>query len=196
MLFKKLLTPCYRASIRNLHMNNQLLKVEQNDGIKFITMIDNKTRNCLSLQMMDNLINEIEKDKDEKSLRAIVLSASGSVFSAGHNLKELSPDKEYKSHYEVFNKCHELIRSLMESPLPIIAKVDGLAAGNVLINFNLHLTSSRNIISFIIKLLDYNLRLLVTSQYVVIKVISQRQEHLLEFSVQHLELQFHVSFQE
>lgn len=38
---------------------------------------------------MNNLIEAINKNKDNISLRAIVLAAKGNVFSAGHNLKEL-----------------------------------------------------------------------------------------------------------
>lgn len=39
--------------------------------------------------MMQNLLENIEKDKYDKNLRVIVLTAEGPVFSAGHNLKEL-----------------------------------------------------------------------------------------------------------
>lgn len=39
--------------------------------------------------MMNHLIEAINVNKDDISLRAIVLSAKGNVFSAGHNLKEL-----------------------------------------------------------------------------------------------------------
>ena len=39
--------------------------------------------------MMKYLIEAINTNKDDTSLRAIVLSAKGNVFSAGHNLKEL-----------------------------------------------------------------------------------------------------------
>lgn len=80
--------------------------------------------------MMESLIGEIKKNDDDKSLRAIVISSTGPVFSAGHNLKELSPEKGYENQKSVFNKCNELISSVITSPLPIISKVDGLAAGN------------------------------------------------------------------
>lgn len=39
--------------------------------------------------MMNYLVEAINKNKDDIALRAIVLSAKGNVFSAGHNLKEL-----------------------------------------------------------------------------------------------------------
>lgn len=79
--------------------------------------------------MMENLIAEIKRNEDDKSLRVIVLSSSGSVFSAGHNLKELSYDKGYESHRQIFLTCHELINTIIQSPCPVIAKIDGLAAG-------------------------------------------------------------------
>lgn len=39
--------------------------------------------------MMENLIEAINANKNDTTLRAIVLAATGNVFSAGHNLKEL-----------------------------------------------------------------------------------------------------------
>lgn len=39
--------------------------------------------------MMQELIEHLDKDIDNNQLRVIVLTAMGSIFSAGHNLKEL-----------------------------------------------------------------------------------------------------------
>lgn len=126
-MFKRTLLPAFRhVQLRHSH---NLLAVTEADGVRSITMVDNKTRNCLSMAMMDNLIQEIKRNDNDKSLRVIVLSSTGPVFSAGHNLKELSSDKGYEGQKDVFNKCHELIRSIIESPLPIVSKIDGLAAG-------------------------------------------------------------------
>lgn len=126
-MFKRLALPSLRF-IQTRYVSN-LLAVTETDGIRNITMVDGKTRNCLSMAMMENLIHEIKRDENDKSLRVIVLSSTGPVFSAGHNLKELSPDKGYESQKKVFNKCHELITSITTSPLPVISKIDGLAAG-------------------------------------------------------------------
>lgn len=116
--------------------SNSTLEVKEVEGVRYITMIDNKTRNCLSNQMMDNLINAIQTNENDVELRAIVLASSGpAVFSAGHNLKELSPDHSYESHHDTFKKCHEMIKTVIQSPLPVIAKVDGLAAGNITLKF-------------------------------------------------------------
>lgn len=126
-MFKRVLTPLLR-NLQVRHASN-LLSVTEADGIRNITMIDGKTRNCLSLAMMEDLTQAIKKNEDDKSLRLIVVSSTGPVFSAGHNLKELSSDKGYENQKSVFSKCNELISSVTNSPLPIISKVDGLAAG-------------------------------------------------------------------
>jgi enoyl-CoA hydratase/carnithine racemase len=106
-----------------------LLSVSDDDGIRSITLDDHKTRNSLSISMMNQLIDEIKRDENDKNLRIIVLQSTGLVFSAGHNLKELAPEKSYEDQKSVFDKCHELINTIIQSPVPIIAKVDGLAAG-------------------------------------------------------------------
>lgn len=105
------------------------LSVTESNGIRNIKLQDHKTRNSLSLKMMDDLINAIKNKGDDKSLRVIVLSADGSIFSAGHNLKELSTDKGYDNQKQVFDKCHDLMKTIIQSEVPIISKVDGLAAG-------------------------------------------------------------------
>ncbi|VVD01213.1 unnamed protein product [Leptidea sinapis] len=78
--------------------------------------------------MMKNLIEAINMDKNNISLRAIVLTAVGNVFSAGHNLKELQRSSGIENHKLIFNTATELMRSIIESPVPVIAKVNGFAA--------------------------------------------------------------------
>lgn len=46
-------------------------------------------RNSLSLEMMDEILENLTKNQNDSNLRCVVLSGKGSVFSAGHNLKEL-----------------------------------------------------------------------------------------------------------
>ncbi|XP_025829872.1 enoyl-CoA hydratase domain-containing protein 3, mitochondrial isoform X2 [Agrilus planipennis] len=78
--------------------------------------------------MMETLIKEITADQDFSNLRAIVISAEGPVFSAGHNLKELKSELGKAQYEKVFSLATKLMLSIINSPVPIIAKVDGLAA--------------------------------------------------------------------
>ncbi|XP_013148256.1 PREDICTED: enoyl-CoA hydratase domain-containing protein 3, mitochondrial isoform X2 [Papilio polytes] len=77
--------------------------------------------------MMSYLIQAINANNEDTSLRAIVLSAKGNVFSAGHNLKELQITDGKEQHKLVFKKAVELMNSIIDSPVPIIAKVNGFA---------------------------------------------------------------------
>ena len=47
------------------------------------------TRNSLSASMLDELKQNLSDASMKKDVQVIILSASGPVFSAGHNLKEL-----------------------------------------------------------------------------------------------------------
>ncbi|XP_032518849.2 enoyl-CoA hydratase domain-containing protein 3, mitochondrial isoform X2 [Danaus plexippus] len=77
------------SSILTRHMHNQYVLMQENNGTREITLNHEKTKNSLSLDMMNSLIEALNLNKGDTSLRAIVLSAKGNVFSAGHNLKEL-----------------------------------------------------------------------------------------------------------
>ncbi|KAG7312186.1 hypothetical protein JYU34_001654 [Plutella xylostella] len=110
------------------HNHTQYLSVNNVDGTREITLNNDKTRNSLSLDMMSYLVEEINRDKDNDSLRAIVLTAKGHVFSAGHNLKELQASSGVEQHKVIFDKATELMMSIVRSPVPVIAKVNGVVA--------------------------------------------------------------------
>lgn len=78
---------------------------------------------------MDTLLENITKNQNDPALRVILLSSTpGKVFSAGHNLKELTEERGSKQHKLVFSRCAELMLAIQKSPVPVIAKIDGLAA--------------------------------------------------------------------
>uniref|UniRef100_A0A182PUJ4 Enoyl-CoA hydratase domain-containing protein 3, mitochondrial n=1 Tax=Anopheles epiroticus TaxID=199890 RepID=A0A182PUJ4_9DIPT len=98
------------------------------DGVGTILLDNEKTRNSLSLEMMNSIEKNIVENQHDAELRCIVLAAQGRVFSAGHNLKELTTEHGSEYHKKVFHKCSELINAIHSAPVPVIAKVDGLAA--------------------------------------------------------------------
>ena len=75
---------------RILLAEKKYLEMKQNNGVRTITLSDPSSRNSLSLAMLKSLVINIKKDENNIDLRSIVIrSVPGSVFSAGHNLKEL-----------------------------------------------------------------------------------------------------------
>ncbi|KAH8297059.1 hypothetical protein KR044_004308, partial [Drosophila immigrans] len=96
-------------------------------GVREITLCHQSTRNSLSMAMMNALHKDLVKDCNDTELRCIVLSAEGKVWSAGHNLKELQGnDSTYCN--KVFQKITDIILDIQKIPVPVIAKVNGMAA--------------------------------------------------------------------
>ncbi|XP_012531066.1 enoyl-CoA hydratase domain-containing protein 3, mitochondrial isoform X2 [Monomorium pharaonis] len=113
---------------RTLSTEKKYVKTTEKNGVRTISLCDSSSRNSLSLEMLKTLVTEVKKDENNKDLRSIVLTSEpGKVFSAGHNLKELM-GANAESHKDVFEICSELMRAISQSPVPVIAAVDGLAA--------------------------------------------------------------------
>ncbi|XP_043274420.1 enoyl-CoA hydratase domain-containing protein 3, mitochondrial [Venturia canescens] len=105
------------------------VETTEDNGVKTIKLCHASTRNSLSLEMMKIILWNITRDEDRGSLRSIVITADpGKVFSAGHNLKELTSEQGGQYHRDVFATATELMKAIANSPVPIIAAVDGLAA--------------------------------------------------------------------
>lgn len=105
--------------------------VKESNGIREITLNEPKTRNSLSMAMMESILTAVKANWPDKNLRCIILQANGNVWSAGHNLKELQPSSKMlgnNQQKEIFDKLTEIIRSIHQAPVPVIAKVNGLAA--------------------------------------------------------------------
>ena len=72
-------------------MNDNLVKSKQINRVLHLTLNDQDHQNTLS----DEMINELNKKfKDSISrqshIKVIILSSTGKVFCAGHNLKDLN----------------------------------------------------------------------------------------------------------
>lgn len=112
--------------------NQSFCQIQEYDGVREIILNDPKTRNSLSLKMMDDILNELTKTWHDTNLRCIILSSMGPVWSAGHDLKELAPECGSKQHTAIFEKLTQIIYTIRKAPVPIIAKVNGIvAAGGV-----------------------------------------------------------------
>ena len=65
-------------------------------------------------------------------VRVIVIAAAGKLFSAGHDLKEMTAHRTDADRGEAFFErtfalCSRLMQSIVEHPKPVIAEVDGIA---------------------------------------------------------------------
>jgi len=95
-------------------------------------MDDQNTRNALSGDMMTSLIEELTKAASSDLIRVIVIASNGPVFSAGHNLKEMTEYRNQNDSGEeyferLFETCSSLMKLIVACPKPVIAEVSGIA---------------------------------------------------------------------
>ncbi|CAL4205431.1 unnamed protein product [Meganyctiphanes norvegica] len=122
---KTLLIPRITYGLRLYSTPSQLL-INEEQGIRTITLNNLKTRNALSLEMLTELEEALTRPSVD--LRCIILCAAGKVFSAGHNLKELTSADGRSHHQIVFDNCSSMMLKIQQLPVPVIAKVNGIAA--------------------------------------------------------------------
>lgn len=84
-------------------------------------------RNALSLSLIDQLGQSLDRALDDDSVRAVVLAGRGPAFCAGADLDTASEIGE--AGKEGRNPFASLLRRLMTSPKPVIAAIHGPAFG-------------------------------------------------------------------
>lgn len=102
-------------------------------GVVRLTLNDDATRNSLSTGMMSALQVSLDECNADLDVAAIVIAATGKVFSSGHNLKELTgrrsdADKGQAYFASVFGQCAKLMTAVSHHRCAVIAEVDGLAS--------------------------------------------------------------------
>jgi enoyl-CoA hydratase/carnithine racemase len=102
------------------------------DSILKITLNNPSQQNTLSYQFINDLKKIFENADNNDEVKVIILSSSGKVFSAGHNLKEIKSHREDKDqglHFftTLINSCSDLMLKIINNSKPVIAEVKGIA---------------------------------------------------------------------
>jgi len=108
-------------------LSTPLTVVEDIGGIRNITLNNPKKRNALSLALLTELHQLLTEASESRTVKVVVIGHEGPVFSSGHDLKELTRQRGTEFHKEVFDMCSEVMKLVQDVPMPVIAKVNGLA---------------------------------------------------------------------
>ncbi|GAB5897967.1 enoyl-CoA hydratase [Mycolicibacterium mageritense] len=105
-----------------------LLLHERDDrGVVTLTLNRPQAFNALSEDMLTALGDTISALAQDDSVRAVVLGASGKAFCAGHDLKEMRAEPSLEYYQRLFAQCTAVMLSIQRLPVPVIARVHGLA---------------------------------------------------------------------
>lgn len=101
-------------------------------GILRLTLNDHGRRNALSEAMLEKLGAAFAEAGADPSVRVIILAANGPAFSAGHDLKEMTaerdaPDRGKAYFTRVMSQCSGVMQAIVNCPKPVIAEVTGIA---------------------------------------------------------------------
>ena len=113
-------------------MSNHLVKVAINKKILNLTLNDPEHQNTLSEDMIAELDKNLQDAAKDNSVKVIILSSTGPVFCAGHNLKDLNSKRsdidKGKGYFEkIFKSCSNLMINIIKNPKPVIASINGIA---------------------------------------------------------------------
>ncbi|SDP21738.1 2-(1,2-epoxy-1,2-dihydrophenyl)acetyl-CoA isomerase [Actinopolyspora xinjiangensis] len=110
----------------------EVLLTENIDGVRRITLNRPDSYNSLTVELKERLIEAFRGAAADDSVRAVVVTGSGKAFCAGQDLKEHisqldsgddTPMRTVEEHY------NPLIRAVTTLPKPVIAAINGVAAG-------------------------------------------------------------------
>jgi enoyl-CoA hydratase/carnithine racemase len=109
-----------------------LLREDTPEGVTVLTLNRPAARNSLSLQMLETLETALAGIGEDARVRCLVLAANGPVFSAGHDLKEITahradPDGGRGFYDRAMQTCARVMQAVTALPQPVIAAVQGVA---------------------------------------------------------------------
>jgi len=88
--------------------------------------------NALSDEMLAALQEQIDALREDRTVRAVILSGAGKAFCAGHDLKQMQQGRQNedggKAYFaDLFARCTRVMTGLQSLPQPVIAQVHGIA---------------------------------------------------------------------
>ena len=96
-------------------------------GVVTLTLNRPQAFNALSEAMLGALQQALDGVAADDEARVVVLAAAGKAFCAGHDLKEMRADPSLAYYQRLFAQCAEMMLSVQRLPVPVIARVQGIA---------------------------------------------------------------------
>jgi enoyl-CoA hydratase/carnithine racemase len=96
-------------------------------GVVTLTLNRPARYNALSGALLDALGAELAALAADPDARVVVIAGAGRAFCAGHDLSELMAANDAELVREIFERCSRVMLAMQRLPLPVIAKVQGIA---------------------------------------------------------------------
>ncbi|MCH9758139.1 MAG: enoyl-CoA hydratase [Proteobacteria bacterium] len=104
-----------------------LLKETTASGICTLTLNRPDSRNALSDELIAELQHALNECDADNAVQVIIIAAAGSVFCAGHDLREVKQKTALEELRDLFMRCSTMMQAIVNLPKPVIAQVNGMA---------------------------------------------------------------------
>jgi 2-(1,2-epoxy-1,2-dihydrophenyl)acetyl-CoA isomerase len=103
------------------------IRVDTADGVATITLNRPESLNALNTQMRGELLAAFKAAARDDAVRAVVLTGEGRGFCSGADLRGGTDERDFRRVLE--REYNPLVRAIRDLPKPVIAAVNGVAAG-------------------------------------------------------------------
>lgn len=98
------------------------------NGVATITLNRPEKRNSFTRQMSEETLDALTRVREDRSVRALVITGEGPAFCAGQDLDEaIRPGVRIEDLVE--RQYNAMVRAIRHLPKPVLAQVNGAAAG-------------------------------------------------------------------
>jgi 2-(1,2-epoxy-1,2-dihydrophenyl)acetyl-CoA isomerase len=108
-------------------------RYDVSDGVAVVTLDRPDVLNAFDDELGAAVLDAVRRASDDGSVRCIVITGAGRAFSSGEDLGALQADYERGAAPPLgdtlVNRYNPLIRALRAAPKPVLAAVNGVAAG-------------------------------------------------------------------
>ena len=111
-------------------MSAQLISTSEGQTM-VLTLSNPEHRNALGPEMYAAGVEALNAAESNPEVRSVVITGAGSVFSAGGNLQRLQNNRQKPPEFQAqsIEGLHSWIEAIRTFPKPVIAAVEGAAAG-------------------------------------------------------------------
>ena len=106
-----------------------MLRIERQGDVVIWTIDRAETKNALDQATMDKLSDAVQDARDDRTIRAAVLTGAGHMFVSGGDLRELRDRSTPQDAERLSDAGYELCRAIADLPIPVIAALAGPAIG-------------------------------------------------------------------
>src|SRR6266566_2954429 len=117
-----------------MRTNFQHLLIQEDNRVLKISMNRPEVYNAFNDTMLDELGEVLETAAQDAAVRCVVLTGTGRAFGSGQDLRSFAPIQASRGDAPIkvsehLRQYHRIVRAIRTMPKPVIAAVQGVAAG-------------------------------------------------------------------